>query len=300
MTKFLRGFAAAILLLACAAPTVALAADDMSVLDGGGVSKILRCKDVGSGKLACFSVLSDVLGNPISFADVRVLDWTINSATNNAAHTITLNNGAATTAIVFAGLTASGATITSECTHNDGAGSPVWATCHALNGATTFTTDGNYRWDVSGRTAIRFRISSIGTGTITGSESISAAPAAQQPSMSSGVLRPIVQADGRPFLNMTTATTTKIVTGVAGKRTYVTGYSFRSGGVTTGKLVSGTGSNCGTGTADLTETFDLAANDGQVIGSGLGEQFDVAPATDICVVNSAAQNLRASVAITQQ
>jgi hypothetical protein len=101
-----------------------------------------------------------------------------------------------------------------------------------------------------------------------------------------------VQADTTGFLNMTTATTTKIVTGVAGLRTYFTEVRFHSTATTTAKLVTGTGANCATGTADLTETLELIAADGEVMGVGVGPVVIAAAGLDVCVVNSAAQHLQ--------
>jgi hypothetical protein len=103
---------------------------------------------------------------------------------------------------------------------------------------------------------------------------------------------PGIQADTTGFLNMTTATTTKIVTGVAGLRTYFTEVRFHSTATTTAKLVTGTGANCATGTADLTETLELIAADGEVMGVGVGPVVIAAAGLDVCVVNSAAQHLQ--------
>lgn len=108
-----------------------------------------------------------------------------------------------------------------------------------------------------------------------------------------------IVADTTPFLNMTTATTTKIVTGTSGKKTYITHLRFMANGATTFKLVSGTGTNCATGTADLTETWDLTAQVGAAFG-GAGPVVIAPTAADVCGVNSAAVNLRFGLAETQQ
>jgi len=107
----------------------------------------------------------------------------------------------------------------------------------------------------------------------------------------------VIQASASAFLNMTTATTTKIVTGSASKKVYVTSFRLHAGGTTTAKFVEGTGTNCGTGTADLSETFDFAASDGSNQGNGLGPVLVAATAgDDICVLNGSAANLRVGVA----
>ena len=112
-------------------------------------------------------------------------------------------------------------------------------------------------------------------------------------------LSPLFAATTTPFLNMTTATTTRIVTGVANKSTYIINLRYIANGTTTFKLVTGTGTNCGTGTADLTETWDLTAQAGAAYSGALGPVVVAAAALDICVVNSAAVNLRVGLAAAQ-
>lgn len=111
-------------------------------------------------------------------SDNRGLNQTINSATLNAAVTVSLQGGEGVVGWTLTGLTASGASIAFEGTNDIGAGSPTWAGINAVSGTTitsTATTDGNYRVEAGGRTAVRVRVSSIGTGTITVFYSASAA-----------------------------------------------------------------------------------------------------------------------------
>lgn len=112
-------------------------------------------------------------------------------------------------------------------------------------------------------------------------------------------LSPMTAATITPFLNMTTATTTKIVTGTANKSTYITHLRFIANGTTTFKLVTGTGTNCGTGTADLTETWDLTAQAGAAFAGSLGPVVVAGAGLDVCAVNSAAVNLRIGLAAAQ-
>jgi hypothetical protein len=111
-------------------------------------------------------------------SDNRAINQTINSATLNAAVTVDLQGGEGEVGWAITGLTASGATITFEGTNNIGAGSPTWAGINAVFGttiSTTATADGNYRVEAGGRTAVRVRVSSVGTGTLTISYSASSA-----------------------------------------------------------------------------------------------------------------------------
>ena len=115
---------------------------------------------------------------------------------------------------------------------------------------------------------------------------------------SGGNLTGLIQADASAFLNMTTATTTKIITGVSSKKVYITAFRLHAGGTTTAKFISGTGTNCGTGPADLSETLDLTASDGSNQGNGVGAILIAPTSADVCVVNSAGQNLRVGTAHT--
>ena len=102
-------------------------------------------------------------------ADALSTGNTLNSATPNAAYTVTLKNGEGVTAFSVAGLTASTATLTIEASDDGGTS---WT---AINGVapntgalfTTLTTDQQFRVNSGGRTRVRLRVSSTGTGTIT-------------------------------------------------------------------------------------------------------------------------------------
>lgn len=65
MKLFKSALAGALALALMAAPSLALAADNMTVLDSASATKTVRCVDVGSGILACTSTLADHLGNLI-------------------------------------------------------------------------------------------------------------------------------------------------------------------------------------------------------------------------------------------
>src|SRR5438105_3999137 len=57
---------------------------------------------------------------------------------------------------------------------------------------------------------------------------------------------------------------TKLVTGVAGKRTYVCGFNLFAAGTVSVQLVYGTGGTCGTGTTAITPAFQFTAQTGDV------------------------------------
>src|SRR5712692_1852386 len=85
---------------------------------------------------------------------------------------------------------------------------------------------------------------------------------------SSGNLAGIVACDSSAQLTMSTATTTQMVALASGKAIYVCGFAINGGGVTTAKLVAGTGTNCGTGTTTLTPAFSLATATTVAMGGG--------------------------------
>ncbi|MDQ6704012.1 MAG: hypothetical protein M3Z96_13475 [Pseudomonadota bacterium] len=101
--------------------------------------------------------------------DVRATGQTVNSATLNAAVSIALNNGEGSVAFNVAGLTASGAALTVECSDDGG------TTWFAVNGVapvsgalfTTLTADQAFGIRTAGRTNARLRVSTTGSGTVT-------------------------------------------------------------------------------------------------------------------------------------
>jgi hypothetical protein len=105
--------------------------------------------------------------------DVRA-SQTLNAATLNAAVTLQLN-GQGSVGFTFTGLTASGATLTYEQSNDGGT---TWTGVNEVNAGTgipaaTRTADGQTRVSVSGRTGLRVRVSTVGTGTITVATNIS-------------------------------------------------------------------------------------------------------------------------------
>lgn len=93
---------------------------------------------------------------------------TLNAATANAAIAIPIN-GQSTVAFTFSGLTASGATLSYEQSNDGGT---TWTGVQEVNTGTsatslTRTADGQVRVAVQGRTNLRVRVSTTGSGTIT-------------------------------------------------------------------------------------------------------------------------------------
>lgn len=117
--------------------------------------------------------------------------------------------------------------------------------------------------------------------------------------VASGNLTGIVVCDSSALLTVSTATTTQIVALAAAKSIYICSLTINGAGSTTGKLVSGTGTNCGTGQANLTPAFSLAAGSTVTAGSGLGYVVKTASGAAVCVTNSAAVGVNVLVSYTQ-
>lgn len=116
---------------------------------------------------------------------------------------------------------------------------------------------------------------------------------------SSGNLVGLIQADTSAKVSISTNTITQVVALSSGKKIYVGSFNLHSAGTTTSKWVYGTGSNCGTGTTDLTDLYDFTASDGMAVGSGLGPVLVVPASNALCISNSAAVHVGGSVAYTQ-
>ena len=105
-----------------------------------------------------------------------------------------------------------------------------------------------------------------------------------------GLLAPIRGCDQSATYDASTSGSTRIITGVSGRKVYICGYIISVGGTATNvKLIQGTGTNCGTGSDPaLTPAYQLAANGN--IGEMAAFWNGTATATnanDVCVNTSA-------------
>lgn len=105
------------------------------------------------------------------------------------------------------------------------------------------------------------------------------------------------QATGSVPINISTATTTRIVQVTAGKSIKVTGEKFLASGTTSFSLVYGTGANCGTGTGTLDGPYSLKDQGGA--SAGAGNELFVPAGNDLCVQSSAAVQVGGSLSYTQ-
>jgi len=113
-----------------------------------------------------------------------------------------------------------------------------------------------------------------------------------------GFLGGVTVCDLDAVVNISTATTTLIVTGVSGRQVRLCSFHLSNNAADNVAWIEGTGATCGTGTAGMAggttaaSGYNLLANGGLAIGSGFGEVMRTATTGDsVCLVTSAATQL---------
>jgi hypothetical protein len=113
-----------------------------------------------------------------------------------------------------------------------------------------------------------------------------------------GFLVAVPVSDTYKNINIATATTTLLVTGVSGRQVRIGSLHLVTTLANNVALIEGTGATCGTGTAGMAggttaaSGYNFAANGGLTIGSGLGTVMQTATTGDsVCIVTSAATQL---------
>lgn len=113
-----------------------------------------------------------------------------------------------------------------------------------------------------------------------------------------GLVTGITVCDSGFDIDINTATTTLVVTGVASRKVRICSFNMVATAADTVAWIEGTGATCGTGTAGMIGSSTaahgqaFAANGGIAVGSGLGEVLTAATAGDsVCLVTSAATQL---------
>ena len=100
-------------------------------------------------------------------------------------------------------------------------------------------------------------------------------------------------------INISTATTTKLITGITSRWVYITNFNVIAGGTGNIQLVYGTGTLCATGQTALTGAYNLTAQAGLVLGSGVAPNLVVPTGNDVCAITSAAVQMSGSIAYAQ-
>ncbi len=109
----------------------------------------------------------------------------------------------------------------------------------------------------------------------------------------------LIQADASKAISVASNTILELVALSGSTKIYVTSFDFISAGTANVKLVYGTGTNCGTGTTDLTGLYPLTAQAGIAKGNGLGPVLVVPAGNALCISDSASVQISGSVSYTQ-
>ena len=105
-------------------------------------------------------------------------------------------------------------------------------------------------------------------------------------------------------VNVSTAATTLIITGVSGRHVRICSLSLVTAAANIVTLIEGTGATCGTGTTGMaggttTAGYSFAANGGIAYGSGIGSiNSTTATGDSVCIVTSAATQLSGAIGYT--
>lgn len=100
-------------------------------------------------------------------------------------------------------------------------------------------------------------------------------------------------------ITISTATTTRLVTGITGLSIYVTAVDIIAGGTGGIQFVAGTGATCGTGQTNVTGNYSLTAQVGFTKGTGNGVLWVLPPSTSLCAITSGAVGMPGSLSYAQ-
>jgi hypothetical protein len=98
---------------------------------------------------------------------------------------------------------------------------------------------------------------------------------------------------------ISTATTTQLIALAASKSIAITSLNIIATGTGNIQFVYGTGSNCGTGQANLTGNYNLTAQAGLAFGDGIAPILIIPPGNALCAVTSASVGIAGSVSYAQ-
>lgn len=93
---------------------------------------------------------------------------------------------------------------------------------------------------------------------------------------------------------------TKLVTGLSTRNIYICGFILFAGGTANVSLVTGTGTNCGTGQAALTPAFNMVAQSGVADQSDRFRGLAVGRSLDLCIKTSAGVAVQGIVYYSQE
>lgn len=98
---------------------------------------------------------------------------------------------------------------------------------------------------------------------------------------------------------ISSAATTKLISGVSGKSIYITAWDGISSAAGTIKFIYGTGTTCGTGTVELTGTYAFGTATVITKGNGGAPLFSIPNGNDFCIVAASTINVQGSISYAQ-
>lgn len=113
-------------------------------------------------------------------------------------------------------------------------------------------------------------------------------------------LNPPITCNATAIYGASTNGSTRLVVGQQGKAVYLCGFVIYGGGTASVKLITGTGTVCATGAADLTPAFAIIAQSQVNDTSPFFRGLYVDPLTDVCINTSAGVAIQAIVYYAQR
>lgn len=98
---------------------------------------------------------------------------------------------------------------------------------------------------------------------------------------------------------VSSATTAEIIAAGSGTTIYVSNWNVISSAAGTLKFVYGTGTNCGTGTTDLTGAYTFGTSTVISVGNGVGVVLAVPPSNALCITSTSTVNAQGSLSYSQ-
>jgi hypothetical protein len=125
--------------------------------------------------------------------------------------------------------------------------------------------------------------------------------ATNQPNVAqdSGGAVSLIQAAGSGAISVASSGTTQLLALSSGKKIYLTEYDFAAAGTVNVTLYYGTGTNCATGKTALTGAYPLTAQNGVVVGNGLGPVRVIPSGNALCIDLSASTGVYGGFAYSQ-
>jgi hypothetical protein len=259
----------------------------------------------GAATSALQSTINTTLGSP--FQAGGSIGNTSFAATQSGTWTVQPGNTANTTAWKVTNADSGGTSMTDTTAHalKTFAVDPATGTALVVPSSGNGTSDsGTLRVAVaSNNTAI----AGAGVGATGSAPPVNAVlNGGLQSGATGGLLGAIAVCDSSKGVNVTTATTTLMVTGVSGRQVRVCALKLVTAAANNVQFISGTGATCGTGTTGIggggttaASGDNYAANGGSAYGSGLGQLFTTTATGDsLCLVTSANTQLSGIITYT--